>query len=148
MKVICCGPRDLEDYDLVEKAIEASGFKITLLISGGAKGADSLGEKWAKKNKVKIDRKPAEWDNLELLGAEIRERYNTWKKCQEKYVWNAGFIRNSEMVKIADACIAIQIEETSGTQDTIKKCKEKGIPVFIYPPQEAKVEKKEYKYYF
>jgi hypothetical protein len=148
MKVIICGARDIEDYDLIEKAVEESGFKITEVISGGAKGADSLGEQWAKKNKVKINLKKAEWDNLELPGGEIRERYNQWKKCNERYVWNAGFLRNTDMVKEADACIAIQVEDTNGTQDTIKKAKEKGIPVFIYPKQEAAKAEKNYKYKF
>jgi hypothetical protein len=139
MKIIICGPRTLEDYDLIDKAIKESGFKITTVISGGAKGADSLGEKWAKSNKIKIDRKAAEWDNLELPNAVVKERINPWTKKLEKYNANAGFYRNSEMVAIAEGCIAIQLEETAGTQDTIKKCKDKGIPVFIYPQEQPHI---------
>jgi predicted Rossmann fold nucleotide-binding protein DprA/Smf involved in DNA uptake len=144
LKVAIVGSREIEDYELVKQAIEASGYEIGLVISGGARGVDSLGEQWAKENKVKIDRKSAEWDNLEAPGAVIKERMNPWSKKKEKYNAHAGFARNSDMVKLADAVIAIQLEDTSGTQDTIKKAKDKGIPVFIYPPRDEN-EKKTYK---
>ena len=145
MKVIIAGSRDINDYELVKKAVKASGFKVSMVISGGAPGVDTLGEKWATDNKVKIDRKEAEWNNLKQPGAKIKSRYNKWKKCEEEYNANAGFYRNSQMVDIAEACIAIQIEDTPGTQDTIKKCQKKGIPVFIYPEEKKD---KEYKYKF
>src|SRR5687768_5539022 len=117
MRVIIAGDRDCTDLKLVEEAVKESGFKITIVISGGAKGGDKLGEDWAKANKVKVEVKEADWNDLKAKGAVIKT--NTWGK---KYNANAGFARNSEMIEVADAVIALQPNgETSGTQDTIKK---------------------------
>src|SRR3954470_15364903 len=95
-KTIICGDRTITDYDLLKKAIEASGFKITEVVSGGAKGADSLGEKWAKENKVKIKVFKPDWDNIDVEGAKVKERVNPWTKEVEKYNCMAGFTRNSD----------------------------------------------------
>jgi len=40
--------------------------------------------------------------------------------------------RNSEAVKIMDSLIAFQVNKSAGTQNTIDKAKEKGIPVKLY----------------
>lgn len=141
-KTLIVGSREITDYELVEKAIKESGFKISEIISGGAKGADTLAEKYAKQNKIKIKVFKPDWDNIEAEGAKVKERINPWTKEVEKYNCMAGFQRNSEMVNYGEQCIALQVEDTSGTQDTIKKCQEKGIPVFIYPPKSEQKEKK------
>ena len=47
MKVIIAGSRDITDYSLVCRAISESKFDITEVISGTARGVDTLGEKWA-----------------------------------------------------------------------------------------------------
>lgn len=146
MKIIICGDRNTDDYSILQEAAKQSGFKITEVVSGGAKGADALGEKYAKDNKIKLKVFKAEWDNLDVEGAKIKERINPWTKKVEKYNASAGFNRNSDMVNYADAVIALQPDgDTSGTQDTIKKSKEKGIPVFVFPQEK---EKKESKYKF
>ena len=43
MKVIIAGSRNFTDYKVLQDAIKNSGFKITEVVSGGAKGVDSLG---------------------------------------------------------------------------------------------------------
>ena len=40
--------------------------------------------------------------------------------------------RNSEVVKASDELIAFQVNNSEGTQDTIDKAKEKGIPVKVF----------------
>ncbi len=53
MKVIIAGSRNITDYSLVKTAIQESAFEIDCVVSGMAKGVDSLGESWAEKNKKK-----------------------------------------------------------------------------------------------
>jgi hypothetical protein len=86
-RVIIAGSRTVENYDLVEMAVNACPFKdkITEVVSGGALGADFYGEQWAKKHMIPVRRFPADW---------------------RKYRQSAGPIRNEEMARYADALIA------------------------------------------
>lgn len=43
MITIVAGSRSITDYEIVKEAIEKSEFDITCIVSGGAKGVDSLG---------------------------------------------------------------------------------------------------------
>lgn len=115
-KVIICGSRDFTDYELLKskcdlllsKKIE-DGYRITI-ISGCAKGADTLGEKYANERKFDIEKYPADWN---------------------KYGKGAGFIRNEEMSKNAQACIAFfsSKNESIGTKDMVKRATEKKLLV-------------------
>lgn len=87
------------------------------VVSGCARGADRLGEEWAKANGVRIEPYPAEW---------------------EVYRGNAGLLRNSRMVehllrRYRDrwdvAVLALRAGWTPGTQDMIRKARDAGIPV-------------------
>lgn len=42
------------------------------------------------------------------------------------------YSRNSEIVAVADKLIAFQVNDSQGTQDTINKAKQKGIPVKVF----------------
>lgn len=115
-KVIIAGGRDFHDYELLKQKCNyflqnkiLPGYKITI-ISGHAKGADTLGEKYANERGLILDIKPAEWD---------------------KYGKSAGYKRNEEMVKIADAAICFWNGKSKGTKHTIDLCKKKGIPCRI-----------------
>lgn len=131
MRVIIAGDRNIDENDLylIEKAVEESGFKITQVFSGKAKGGDKLGEAWAKRNKVKIREFPADWKDITAPGAVIKEgQYGPYNA-------KAGFDRNQEMADYAEALIALQPNgDSSGTQDMIDRAKKKGIPIFVYPP--------------
>lgn len=52
MKVIIAGSRIIVDYQLVANAIEASGFDITEVVQGEARGVDSLGKQWAIEHNI------------------------------------------------------------------------------------------------
>lgn len=131
MKTIIAGGREHTDASLVADAIKQSGFTITEVVSGGAKGVDTLGEEWACDNDIPVRQFIAEWQNFELSGAKVKTRYNSYSKKDENYVYNAGFIRNQEMAEYAEALIAIP-GEGNGTLDIIKRAKEAGLQVFIY----------------
>lgn len=145
MKVIIAGDRECNDYDALERAIMASGFKITEVISGGARGADKLGEMWAKAHKIPVKVFAANWDNIKAKGAKVK--INSWG---QKYNANAGFDRNEDMAEYAakdsdgGGLIAMQLSgDTNGTQDMIKRAKKHGLQIYI---QEK--EAKDYEYDF
>jgi hypothetical protein len=78
MRCVICGSRTITKYEIVQNAIKESGFDITEVVSGCANGVDSLGERWAKDNHLKLFQFPALW--------------NLYGKA-------AGFRRNAEMVE-------------------------------------------------
>ncbi len=109
MKTIIAGSRDITDYSVVEDAIKESGFEITQVISGMAKGVDSLGELWAHYNNIGCHLCPANWN---------------------KYGKSAGPIRNVEMLELADALIVIINNNSRGSTHMLNIALKKGIPVF------------------
>lgn len=98
MKVIVAGCRDFHDYDFVVKAIEDSGFEIAELVSGGAKGVDALGEKWARENDVPVKVFAADWSRF--------------GRC-------AGPMRNGKMAGYASALVAVWDGTSPGTKSMI-----------------------------
>ena len=111
MKVIVAGSRNINDRGEVAKAIANSKIKITELVSGNARGVDSVAENWAAANNIQFKTFPAEW---------------------EKYGKPAGAIRNKEMAKYADALIAVWDGQSTGTKNMIQTMNKAGKPVFVY----------------
>lgn len=48
MKIAIVGSRTFEDYDLLKQSIPLDG--VTTVVSGGAKGADALAERFAEEH--------------------------------------------------------------------------------------------------
>jgi len=111
MRVIIAGSRNIVNYDIVEEAIEKSKFTISEVVSGAAKGVDTLGEEWAENNKKYCKRFPADWDT---------------------YGKSAGIIRNVHMADYADALIAVWNGSSRGTQHMIKTAKDRNLKVFVH----------------
>ena len=113
-KVIIAGGRDFNDYELLKKKCDYYLSNLDtdeiIIVSGAARGADSLGEKYANEKNYKIDSHPADWN---------------------KYGKSAGYRRNKEMVDIASAAICFWDGKSKGTKHTIDLCKEKRIPYKI-----------------
>jgi hypothetical protein len=116
MKVIIAGGRDFTNYALVEDAIKCSAFEITQVVSGKAKGVDTLGEVWALANSIPVEAFPADWS---------------------QHGRAAGPIRNREMAEYADALIAIWDGESKGTANMIQQARNKRLNVFIYLVKES-----------
>jgi hypothetical protein len=108
MKVAVIGSRTFDDYELVKETL--SSIDITLLVSGGAKGADSLGERYANEN------------NITTL---------IFKPDWKKHGPAAGPIRNTDIVNNADTIIAFWNGESRGTKDSITKAEKLGKEVII-----------------
>ena len=110
MKVIIAGGRDIEDYELLLEAVLNAGFDITAVVSGTARGADKMGERFAEEAGIPVYQFPADWD---------------------KYGRAAGPIRNQVMADFGDALIAIWDGKSRGTKGMIELAQKKGIPVHV-----------------
>ena len=126
MKVIIAGSRSIVDYNIIKKTIEESKFDLTEVVSGGAKGVDTLGEKYAKENNLIVKIFKAEWDNLDVPNYKIKIN-----KYGKSYNVTAGFERNEKMGDYADALIAIWDGKSSGTKAMIEYMRKKSKKVYV-----------------
>ena len=110
MRVIIAGSRTIVDPTILVSAIEASGFEISLVISGRARGPDTLGELWAQANNIPVEFYPAEW---------------------EKYGKSAGYVRNDAMPKVADAAIVLWDGKSAGSKNMIELMRRKNKPCHV-----------------
>lgn len=107
MKIIIAGSRDITDYDLLLETIKESGIVVDSnleIVSGMAKGVDSLGVFFAGEHELKLHRFPADW---------------------KRYKSAAGPIRNAQMGDFADGLIALT-NGSRGTAHMIKYMKDRG----------------------
>lgn len=111
MKLIIAGTRTFTDYQLLctecKKILDQVKFEV---VSGCAKGADLLGERFAKDHELFIHRFPAEW---------------------EKHGKRAGFIRNEDMAKFANALLAFWDGNSKGTKHMIDLAKKNKLYVKV-----------------
>lgn len=123
LRVIIAGSRDFDNYKLLEnessKVIETEkneNIQLIRIISGTARGADQLGEKFANKYNYKLSCFPAEWG---LYGK------------------SAGYRRNAEMAKFAVSnnntgiLIAFWDNKSKGTKYMIDLANRYGLKVYI-----------------
>ena len=111
MKVVIAGSRDITDYNILIKAIKECPFQITEVISGRARGVDTLGEKYAEDYGLKLHLFPADW---------------------KKYRNAAGPIRNAQMADFADAVLCVWDGVSSGTKDMMNQAKKRGLPLYVF----------------
>jgi hypothetical protein len=110
VKTIIAGSRDVEEYATVAEAVRQSGFEISEVVSGAARGVDRLGELWAERRGVAVKRFPALWN---------------------KHGRRAGPLRNLEMADYADALIAVRRNGSPGTSHMILAAQERGLKIFV-----------------
>lgn len=110
MKVIIAGSRTVADDVLIRNAVETSGFDITEVVSGCARGADIRGERWAAGNGKPVKRSLADWD---------------------QHGKRAGVIRNRQMGDYADALIAVWDGDSTGTRHMIDYMTKLKKPVHV-----------------
>lgn len=111
MRVIIAGSRGITEYGIVALAIALSGFEITEVVSGNARGVDRLGELWAALNGVAVRRFPAEWD---------------------QYGKKAGALRNIQMAGNADGLVAVWDGRSRGTDHMIQHARATGLKVYVH----------------
>ena len=74
MRVLIAGGRNFTDKDFLYKYMSKFLGEVTVVISGTAKGADRLGEKWAIDNNIPVERYPANWSRYGSKAGPIRNR--------------------------------------------------------------------------
>ena len=112
MKVLVCGGRDFNDYDILADTLVGLlgqyGLKDVIFISGRAHGADRLGERFAKANNCELLVFPADWN---------------------KFGKAAGFIRNQQMIDEGKPDLVVALPGGRGTADMVRRAKKHGIEV-------------------
>lgn len=129
MKVIIAGGRDFENYKLLKLKMDYYLKNVKeeiIIISGKAKGADTLGEKYAREKGYKVLSFPAKWDDIYVPGAVIKEN-----KYGKEYNVKAGMTRNKLMLENGDVLVAFWNKQSSGTKHMIDIAKEKGLKVRV-----------------
>lgn len=115
MKTLIVGSRSIVDYEILLYAISKWPQPITHIVSGGAKGIDSLAAFYAKQNNIPLTVVYPDWD---------------------RYGKSAGYLRNKDMVENYDVEALIAITNGSkGTGHTINLAKAAGLQykIFNYP---------------
>ncbi len=113
MKVIIAGGRTFNDYNLMLNSVFVNDSEIKTIqevVSGTAGGADRLGERLAKEHGYKLTQFPANWD---------------------KFGKSAGYKRNEEMAKYADALIAFWDGQSKGTKHMIDLAKKHNLKIMV-----------------
>lgn len=114
-RVIIAGSRGFSDYDLLRTKCDrilsgiSTGRQI-VVVSGTARGADQLGERYARERGFAVRQFPADW---------------------ERHGKQAGYLRNREMAENADALIAFWDGQSHGTKMMIDLAMERGLNVRI-----------------
>lgn len=116
LKVIVAGTRTFSsgsNYFALKEVMKKHNFisQEVEIVSGGCRGADALGERWAREYGKPIKLFPADWD---------------------KYGRKAGFIRNKEMAEYGDCLVAFWDGTSRGTKMMIDLAKAYGLKVFVY----------------
>lgn len=115
MKVIIAGSRGITDMSAVQWAVKSSGFAVKEVVSGMARGVDTVGVQYARSRGLPIER-----------------FYAAWKDKDGALDRSAGMKRNAKMAAYADALVAIWDGKSGGTKDMIERMTALGKPVFTY----------------
>ena len=125
LRVIIAGSRDFDDFSklmnssmeiLTEISKKRDDLDRIRIISGTARGADKLGEQYAKIAGYELSKFPADWDGLGK---------------------RAGHVRNAEMAKFAveddsyGVLIAFWDGQSRGTKHMIDLAKRYGLEVHV-----------------
>ena len=103
MRIAVVGSRDFSDAELVYQVL--SRYNISHIVSGGARGADTLAIVYAEVMGIPYTIYAAEWD---------------------KYGRAAGFIRNKDIVDDCAQVIAFWNGISKGTQHTLVYARKQG----------------------
>jgi|SRR5690554_5527149 len=114
MKIAIIGSRTFSDYELLSNTVKsyckANNILPKIIVSGGAKGADTLAEKFAFENNIKTVIFNPDW---------------------EQFGRNACSARNTQIVEYSDIVFAFWDEKSIGTKDSITKAEKLGKTVIV-----------------
>lgn len=133
LKIIIAGGRSFNNYERLKKECDEIIFQYEAIhgkqdieiVSGGAPGADKLGEQYQRERKYGLRRFPADWSNIDLANAFVK-----YDKYGRPYNANAGFDRNEDMARYSDILIAFWDKKSRGTKDMLARAKEHGLSIY------------------
>ena len=118
VRIIVAGGRRFNDYDYLRYMLDEliDGIYDTVeIVSGHARGADSLGELYAKEHGLKLSVFKADWNQFGNA---------------------AGYIRNKQMLNYAmeeyPIVAAFWDGESKGTKDMIERSRRAGANVMVF----------------
>lgn len=119
MNVLICGDRNYTDRESLFAYMnwlhDCVLPQIDSVVEGEARGADTLGCKWAESRNIPVKKFPADWT---------------------KYGKAAGPIRNQQMLDEGRPDIVVafhkDIGSSKGTLDMVVRANKAGIPVIVY----------------
>ncbi len=106
IKVIVAGSRDFKDFELLKSKLDFylkrySPSQVEI-VSGAARGADRMGERYALARQFKLNSFPAQWD---------------------VYGKSAGYLRNEVMAKYSTHCVVFIVNNSKGSSHMIELAK-------------------------
>jgi len=111
MKLVVAGSRGFDDYGLLKETLDSLDLPPdTIIISGGAPGADRLGARYGYARGFMVVEMPAAW------------------RADGHYNPRAGLERNKEMAQYGDALVAFNMG-TPGTSHMVRTMRRLGKPV-------------------
>jgi hypothetical protein len=114
LKIIIAGSRDFTDREFLFKTMNSITLKLdkVIVVLGGARGADKLGEEWAD----------ASGFTREIYYPDY-EKYGSTR---------APLMRNEEMAQNADVLVAFHKNNSSGTAHMIQMARKYGLEVRVF----------------
>jgi hypothetical protein len=111
-KIIVAGGRDFQKWDLLKETLDdyLKDVGNPEIVSGAARGADTLAVKYAKLNNIPFVLFPAKWD---IHGKA------------------AGPIRNTEMAKYANRLVCFWDQKSKGTKNMIETARKNNLEVKV-----------------
>lgn len=107
---IIAGSRDIFDRDEVFRVLDACPWQITRVLSGGARGIDSLGAEWAQRKSIPVEVFPADWT---------------------RHGPKAGPIRNGQMAERAGALVLIWYGDSPGSRDMLRRATQAELVKYV-----------------
>ncbi len=111
MRVLVCGGRDFSDRVRLFNALDRIHRKrgVAVIIDGAARGADSLGARWAIERGVASERHPADW---------------------ARFGKSAGYRRNEAMLDEGAPDLVVAFPGGRGTAHMVELARSKGFVVW------------------
>jgi hypothetical protein len=119
VRIIIAGSRNFNDFKYLNDTMWDMFWKggwepwPMEIVSGGARGADKLGERWAEEQHIPVKLFIPDWEGLGK---------------------GAGFSRNIEMAEYADVLLAFWDGESRGTKHMIDSALFRGVGTHVYFP--------------
>ena len=108
IRVLVCGGRGFQDRRLVLSVV--ARLRPSLVIEGGARGADSCA-RWA----------------AQRLGVPVREFPADWGRFGRR----AGFLRNAQMLREGQPSLVVAFPGGVGTACMVRLARQAGVPVSL-----------------